>query len=369
MNKTYFLKDTALTNKGEDAFHHEDYVKNIKRIIEEHNPPFNIALIGKWGVGKSSIINLLRNELDGKDEYLFHEINAWKYENDSLKKAFLKSLWLKLNGNESGGIWNQYRNSFREFFGGVTVDDKTRSIGETIKELIPLLTVLGFIFITSSSLFALVFLLWDLLNAAFTENSLNENITNSFNDFKKSLWVPFIITPLYKMLQDFLKSSMQQKTADIKLIKPVETADEYEELFKEEIKKYKNKHREFRKFIVVVDDLDRLSAKKVVAALDTIKAFVDVDECIFIVACDENILIRALEKEKLNKSAEHIDGELFLDKLFHFRMPLPPIIESDMVQYASNLAYQDAIGLVELCEGNFDEIVDILIHAEVTTPR
>ena len=94
------------------------------------------------------------------------------------------------------------------------------------------------------------------------------------------------------------------------------------------------------------------------------------DECIFIVACDENILIQALEKEKLNKSSEHIDGELFLDKLFHFRIPLPPIIESDMAQYALELAKQEAKGLVELCGSRFDEIVtDILIHAEVTTPR
>ena len=42
------LKDTALENKGEDSFHHHDYVENIKQIIMEHNPPFNIALIGKW---------------------------------------------------------------------------------------------------------------------------------------------------------------------------------------------------------------------------------------------------------------------------------------------------------------------------------
>ncbi len=48
---------------------------------------FNIALIGKWGVGKSSIINLLKKELHGKDEYKVFEINAWKYENDSLKKS------------------------------------------------------------------------------------------------------------------------------------------------------------------------------------------------------------------------------------------------------------------------------------------
>ena len=44
------------------------------------------------GVGKSSIINLLKQELNGKDEYKVFEINAWKYENDSLKKLFEEPL-------------------------------------------------------------------------------------------------------------------------------------------------------------------------------------------------------------------------------------------------------------------------------------
>ena len=96
-------------------------------------------------------------------------------------------------------------------------------------------------------------------------------MVDSFKDFKKNIWLPIIMTPLGAMLQEFVKSSMQRKTANVQLVKPVETADEYEELFKEEIEKYKKKNSRFQKLIVIVDDLDRLSPRKVVDALMLLK--------------------------------------------------------------------------------------------------
>ncbi len=200
---------------------------------------------------------------------------------------------------------------------------------------------------------------------------MKENLTSEslWNSLRINCGFRYLFRHFLHYSQVFLNSSMVSKTTGVTLLKPVETADEYEELFKEEIRKYKAQNPKFKKLIVIVDDLDRLSRKKVVDALDAIKAFVDVDECIFIVTCDENILVNALEKEKLSKTADYIDGEIFLDKLFQFRLPLPPIIDSDMKQYAMDLASQEAPKLVANCNGIFEDIINILIHADITTPR
>ena len=89
--KKYFLKDSELVSIDDDRFNQRDVVENLRIIIENTNPPYNIALIGKWGIGKSSIINLLlsRYRNDSKN-YIVQEINAWKYEKESLKNVFLK---------------------------------------------------------------------------------------------------------------------------------------------------------------------------------------------------------------------------------------------------------------------------------------
>lgn len=362
------MKDTALISKENDEFHHEDYVKNLKKIILEHAPPYNIALIGKWGVGKSSIINLLKEELRGRPEIRTHEINAWKYENDSLKKAFLKNLYKEFNPDVDSAASTKWGEDLRKGSGSVNHETTTLSPVEALKNIFPILRTLLVLWFVASIIVLVVLYAVDGINAIFTDNTFRENAQNTLSNFQENIWVAIIIGPLLLMLQALVKAAVQKKSADVHFIKPIETADEYEELFKKEIASYKKKNPAFKKLVVIVDDLDRLTTKKVVAALDAIKAFVEINECIFIVTCDDNILINALEKEKLNKSLD-VDGELFLDKLFHFRVSLPPIIERDMSDFAIKIAKQEAPGLVEGCNGLFQELTDILIHTDVSTPR
>ena len=100
--KNYFIKDEALKSVDQDSFGHVDIANNIKNMIEYTDAPFNVAIIGKWGMGKSSLINMLKKvlEQDQTDVYMIQEINAWKYQKEEFGRAFLKQLLQGIEGRK-----------------------------------------------------------------------------------------------------------------------------------------------------------------------------------------------------------------------------------------------------------------------------
>src|SRR5208337_2263848 len=50
-------------------------------IVQANGRPISIGVSGAWGVGKSSMIKLIRTALEGrKAEFVFVEFNAWLYQ-------------------------------------------------------------------------------------------------------------------------------------------------------------------------------------------------------------------------------------------------------------------------------------------------
>ena len=70
MNKKHYAFDKKLTNLNDDFFGYSDLSNNVCDLIENKNydSSFNIALIGKWGIGKSSLLNFGEERLK-KDGY------------------------------------------------------------------------------------------------------------------------------------------------------------------------------------------------------------------------------------------------------------------------------------------------------------
>lgn len=86
-----------LINNKEDLMNRQEFVDTICDILKTNDENFSsFAIDGKWGVGKTFILNMLENKLE--DDYLIINFNAW--ENDFYDEpliAILSCILEKLN--------------------------------------------------------------------------------------------------------------------------------------------------------------------------------------------------------------------------------------------------------------------------------
>ena len=361
--KKYFLKDSELISIDDDRFNQKDVVDNLRLIIENTNPPYNIALIGKWGIGKSSIVNLLLDKYrKDSDNYIVQEINAWKYEKESLKNVFLKQLWQGISG-EKVKTFETIKKIYRDIINQDETEDDSRfkNMMKTFCKIsfgISLVSIVAFIIYKAVQL------------NGFGDGFWREWFLGYCKNIGKVLIFPLILSFVTVTLSEFIKR--YDKKIEVKI--PIETTDDYATFLEDTINK-KIVQNKKKKIVTVIDDLDRLSIDKIVEALDAIKAFVGFENCIFIVPFDDSILKKALDQNrtiKLDGNHQMVESELILDKLFQYKIYIPPLLDFDIKEYAVNLVQENIPDFIEeYCTMNRLESVirKVLIHKNVTTPR
>lgn len=369
--KKYFVKDESLHGVDNDRFNYADIAHVLDETISTNEPPYNIAIIGKWGLGKSSLINLVTEKYkNDTDHYRVQEINAWKYEKESLRKVFLKQLWQGISDKKV-----QSFETIRKEIANIvkaelppedkkTVRARAKSFWMTLVMLV-LLTMVAF----------LVYKLVQTGNlGALCEGIFWKEVFLRYCKNISSLLVGPALVALCKLLFDDYHA---KRSSRVELNFPIETTDDYEIFLETKIKDQLKENPDL-KIITVIDDLDRLSIDKIVEALDALKAFVGFERCIFIVPFDDEIIKRALDKRRAQEFKEQaeitevIESELILDKLFQFKIYLPPILDFDIQQYACRLAKQEVPDFLNrYCEEQLMQkvIERVLIYPGVTTPR
>lgn len=372
--KKYFLKDKSLNNIDDDQFRYQDFANNLRKIIECNEAPFNIAIVGKWGLGKSSLVNMALAPLrkkGNKNDYLICDINAWKYEKDEIGKAFLKELWEGISEKRVLSFYffhKEYSNTIEEMF----KKDKNNP-----KEKVGLRNFIKYLFGVGLAS-VVVFAMYCAISNNFYQISftVDQFVASTFLRYCKNigsiLIIPIVVW-LGKLFMDKLNAPLYKK---YEISFPLVTQADYEIYLENLLDEYYKKNPN-KKIIVVIDDLDRLSADKIVEALDALKLFMEYDRFIFIVPFDDEILKNALRTKRISGISTYgseYDGEMVLDKIFQYKMYLPQLIKYDMRNYALEICKNDCSDFIrEYCNDNyklFEEISGkILIHSGVSTPR
>jgi len=375
----YYLRDTALTSVDDDFFRHQDVTNNIIKILETTNPPYNIAVIGKWGLGKSSLINMVSKYIkDNPEHYLKVEINAWKYEKEVLAKVFLRQVTQgieskKIKKTEQERVQANFLELTKEFFAEKV--KSAESVSTSLIHFVKKYTVDAILLLAWMVLTYIGFYVYKLADYSIEPLAEGANINlNIFVDYCEHIGKLIIIPVVLKLIMNIIDGLKEKGKRSLEVKLPTIGVEDYEIYLQREIDKKIGVNENF-KIVIILDDLDRLSIPKMVEALDAIKMFIDYKNCIFIVPFDDAILKNAIQKKRLNPNDDiDIQSELLLDKLFQYKVYLPQLLTHDIKKYSEQLCQKQIPDFVREYMNNdwtlFNDILrHILIHNEIETPR
>uniref|UniRef100_UPI0015EF679C KAP family P-loop NTPase fold protein n=1 Tax=Natronomonas sp. LN261 TaxID=2750669 RepID=UPI0015EF679C len=343
-----FLSDEPIASDEEDAFQHTEYVDALERILDTVEPPWHIGIFGKWGSGKTSIIRLLFNRIEEQNtngETVCIEFDAWKHAEDSVRTELLLTLDQELgeHANIEDGLIGEDEITGQLY----DVDEQKRAETDSLIEGV-------YNFLTHST--HLIFIIGVLAIAAVASSFLG------FDSISTSLLI-LIAAPLLVFMAEQLQTATT--TLQRKFVYPrKEWSGAYERIFHQLIDRVQDETGTDR-IIISIDNLDRCQSRTVYEVLVSLKTFMDVSPCIYIIPCDDNALkshIQQIDHEEGTYFKEGQNTREFLRKFFQTTIRIPPMLADDIEAYAETQNER-------LTQPYDPEVLDVLTKAYIKTPR
>lgn len=343
-----FIDDRSIEDLAEDQFRHEDVVEELAHLILSCKDQANIALFAPWGSGKTGISKLLRSRLragGGGRRYVYFD--AFKHKDTSLRRSFLRAVAAELGKDPS--------------------DIDTLSREEVTQRLDSHNGWKLALFVFGALVIGIAFMaIVSLPLAAIRPESKGEAFWTSFAlIFTRLSGIATLVAALLGVVVTGLLGGLTVTRRK----NPLSEDDEFEDAFKELA-------RSTGQLIVFVDELDRCGANEVVATLETMRVFLEVKNCVFVVAADRQALEQAIRRKARQETpaddihAYFSSAGAYIDKIFQFQISLPPLRWTDTGQFAEELV-QDKGGLwKDLREwGELQDVLAALVPTHVTSPR
>ena len=302
------------------------YRDAVLALISDANTltPLTIGLFGKWGSGKTSLMDFIKRELDaenkgskkGKKKNLTVWFNAWKYES---REALWRALLLQVLETVRAVVPEKDKDALQK------LDDLAASLyREVDREELGGLTL-----------------------------DWRELLTGTF---KTAAQVGISLIPGLALLTELQKGAagdvgkqgparvmeaLQRSRATVHKDR-VRSIEQFHSDFEALVKKYVQPDGHL---IVFVDDLDRCLPEKALEVLEAIKLFLDAPGCIFCLGLDRDVVERGIEvkykdfvvEDGEGKKRRLVDGANYLEKIIQLPFELPPIEAADMGSFIGGL--------------------------------
>ena len=310
------------------------YITGLTRFIETCHTPMTIALQGDWGTGKTSFINLVNHQLKGnsKDQRKVETIvfNTWKYsqfnQEHNLSISFLSYIVSKIVGKSM-----------------VEILEETSKRVENEKEL-------G----AASKAFNIL----SRLAYSFTRDIAAQTVTHMTG--MGSFQGP-------QLSQEFaVKENKQSEFERITYIDSAAAIEELKEAFEEAVAENLRQSGAER-IVIFIDDLDRLDPVVAVELLEIIKLFLDVPNCVFVLAVDYGIVSKGVKLKHGDLQMDDEKANSFFDKMIQvpFRIPMEFYNFDDFLKnnLPNSLEVEELRNIIRYSVGNNPRSVKRLLNS------
>lgn len=239
-----------------------DYAKALVAFIEDCSPPITIGVQGDWGSGKTSLLNMIRGSADGDEGGL---LGAKRKDGGYLVVNFDAWAYAQFGQEENLPLACMY--SLTKKIEEICNDELGQSKAEYLKNKATKL-------LSSVNKFKAAGLEVD-----FGEGSEFDEMAQNMIKFKKE----------FKGYVDLLVSGQNKK---------------------------------YKRIVFFIDDLDRVNPRYAVELLESLKNFMDVDNCIFVIAIDYEVVQTGVAL-KFGDAVQKRSGRSFFDKIIQLPFVMP----------------------------------------------
>jgi len=301
-----------------DMLFYSPYADTIANFAkEEALSPLTIGLYGSWGAGKSSLLNLIEDKINGSEKTACIVLNAWQFEGyEDAKIAIMESLLKAIKENET--FWSKAKEKIKRLLSridflklgkDIAIKGAPIAIGALTGNPIPLAVSLS------------------------AELSNVENAISSLDEFKNN----------YIKQEENKPDSLTDNIRKFRI--------DFENMLEEVT--------DVESLVVIVDDLDRCTPERIIDTLEAIKLFLSVKKTTFIVAVDERI-IRYAVNVKYPQADGFSVSEDYIEKIVQLPIKIPELSPKDIENYLILLICQ-----LHLSRESFKELIPQIYESKI----
>lgn len=305
--------DFPISNVADDLLGFDVYVEALGDFILTCETPMTVAIQGDWGSGKTSLMNLIRKHL------------LEPAEKSDLPRKKIKCIWINTWRFSQFDMGSELPFSVISLFSRELTQDESLAsdVLRTLRELslrrVAKATATGATLLTT---------------ALVAGRGSAEALANSFGG-DAGLDVSQRIADMRDNLQKLVIDARAKENVD--------------------------------RFVVFIDDIDRLVPERAVEMLEALKVFLELDGCVFVLACDYHVISRGL-RVKFGADSNDLKGKRFFDKIIQLPFSMP-VGQMEVSDYLRNRLRTCGVELPE-DDGNAISVYEgLLAHSVGFNPR